>query len=125
MRPRKLMGRPPRAAHHFNALLPTISTEHVHSYHTDTLRFQFYAPSGPVYSITVYSRLTYTIHNDTELYSVDRIVELPTELQPVLQRKFVICGRHATLNTNDYTFAREYAENPEIRSIVCSLLTPA
>ena len=123
---RKLRGRPPRAAKFFQALLPTISTETVAAYSTDSIKFQFAAPYGAVHTLSVMSRMTYTIHNDRELYSIDRIVELPPELQTAFKcPALVVCGRHATLNTDNYDLANDYLSQPDIRSIFCSLVQEA
>ena len=123
---RKLRGRPPRAAKFFAKLLPTISTETVSAYSQTVLKFQFGAPYGALHHITVMSRMTYTIHNDKELYSIDRIVELPDDIANAFRcPHLVICGRHATLNTDNYALATDYLEKPDIRSIFCSLVQDA
>lgn len=123
---RKLRGRPPRAAKYFDRLLPTISAETVAAYSSNYLKFQFAAPLGAVHTISVMSRMTYTIHNGRELYSIDRIVELPTELTTAFKcPALVVCGRHATLNTDNYDLATDYLDKPDIRSIFCSLVQDA
>ena len=123
---RKLRGRPPRAAKFFDDLLPTISTETVAAYSTTPLRFQFAAPYGAVHTLSVMSRMTYTIHSDRELYSIDRIVELPPEFVAAFEcPNLVICGRHATFNTENYELATQLLDNPDIRSIINSLVQAA
>jgi len=123
---RKLRGRPPRAAKYFDRLLPTISAETVAAYSSNYLKFQFAAPFGAVLALSVMSRMTYTIHNGRELYSIDRIVELPTEMTTAFKcPALVICGRHATFNTENYELATQLLDKPDIRSIINSLVQTA
>jgi len=111
---KKLTGRPPKAHAHFQQHLPTLHNEVVCNYHSRPTKLHFNAPDGPVFSLTIHSRLSYTLHANRELYSIDRLIEYGD--------KFYVCGRAATLNTDNFDLAVDYAANPPVLTCVSSLL---
>ena len=117
---RKLRGRPPACAKLFKRLIPLIPSEIVSAYNTTRHKLHLLPPHGPVFPVTIHSRLTYTIHNEREVYAVDRLIELSDI--PGVPDAVHVCGRRATLLTDNVQLADEALAYPDVLQALNSLV---